>query len=148
MFRLNLRIKASFSALLMVVLGVATPASAAPSDELFQAFGGRDGLLAVTDQFLWNLADDHRINHHFVETNIVRFRTKLYEQFCQITGGPCSYSGDSMEVTHRGMTIDTGDFNVVVEALIEAMEANDIPTGAQNRLLKELALFFPDIVTH
>lgn len=113
---------------------------------LYQDLGAIDGVAAIVEQFLFNLADDSRINHHFAETNVERFRDKLVELFCELSGGPCTYSGDSMLLTHGGMGIDHAAFNAVVEDLIEAMEAQGTPTTAQNRLLALLAPMHADII--
>ena len=115
-------------------------------DDLYQALGGEAGITAVVDQFLWNLAEDERINAHFAETNIPRFRTKLIEQFCELSGGPGEYTGDTMKLSHGGMGIDHAAFNALVEALIEAMESQHIATGPQNRLLALLAPMHADII--
>jgi hemoglobin len=135
----------------IVIVGVAGcalhPASMQrDGDDLYQALGGESGITAIVDQFLWNLADDERINAHFVETNVARFRTKLIEQFCELSGGPCAYTGDTMKLSHGGMGIDHADFNALVEALIEAMEAHDVATGPQNRLLALLAPMHAEII--
>lgn len=115
-------------------------------DDLYRALGGETGITAIVDQFLWNLADDERINAHFVDTNLQRFRTKLIEQFCELSGGPCTYTGDTMKLSHAGMGIDHAGFNALVEALIEAMEAHNVATGPQNRLLALLAPMHADII--
>ena len=130
----------------MILIGllyfISMPSQAAT---LYERFGEQAGLTQVVDKFLINLAEDPRINHHFIETNIVRFRSKLIEFICREIDGPCEYTGDDMEITHRGLVIDDADFNAVVEALIEAMEAKQIPTGAQNVLLQRLARYYPVI---
>lgn len=115
-------------------------------DDLYRALGGETGITAIVDQFLWNLADDERINAHFVDTNLQRFRAKLIEQFCELSGGPCTYTGDTMKLSHAGMGIDHAGFNALVEALIEAMEAHNVATGPQNRLLALLAPMHADII--
>ena len=43
------------------------------------------------------------------------------------------------------MAITDTQFNALAENLILAMEKNDIPTGAQNRLIKQLVPLYPDI---
>lgn len=129
-----------------LLAGCQTPPLPSPERTLYQDLGAMDGVTAIVDQFLFNLADDGRINHHFAETNVERFRAKLVELFCELSGGPCTYSGDSMQMTHGGMGIDHADFNALVEDLIEAMEAQDTPTTAQNRLLALLAPMHADIV--
>ena len=134
--------------LVAALSGCAHEASTANTrgDDLYQALGGEAGITAIVDQFLWNLAEDERINAHFVETNIQRFRAKLIEQFCELSGGPCAYSGDTMKLSHGGMGIDHAAFNALVEALIEAMQAQNVATGPQNRLLALLAPMHAEII--
>lgn len=43
------------------------------------------------------------------------------------------------------MNITNTQFNALTENLILAMEANQIPTAAQNRLIKQLLPLYPDI---
>lgn len=136
--------KAFVVSVLLSVLVTARPAAAAT--RLYDQLGGDAGVVALVDQFLFTLADDKRINHFFVETNLKRFREKLIEQFCVLSDGPCTYSGDSMQQSHAGMGIDHADFNALVEDLVEAMEHNKIATGAQNRLLARLAPLHKDVI--
>ena len=44
-----------------------------------------------------------------------------------------------MEESHKGMRLTPSDFNALVEHLQDAMEAEGVPTPAQNRLLARLA---------
>ncbi len=120
--------------------------NAPASTPLYDQLGGEQGVVAIVDQFLAKLADDQRINHFFAETNLKRFREKLIEQFCALSGGPCTYTGDSMQQSHAGMGVNHAAFNALVEDLIEAMEHCKIATGAQNRLLALLAPMHKDII--
>lgn len=127
----------------MLLLGGASTASAAT---LYEDLGGKEGVEAVVDQFLWNLADNEHVSHYFVETNLPRFREKLIEYICKAADGPCSYTGDTMQRTHANMDVSISDFNVTVEALIHAMEKRGIATAVQNRLLKVLAMDYDAVV--
>lgn len=134
---------------LLGVAGCANTLSSSPGSSaatLYDDLGQGPGIAALVDQFLWRLADDERVNQRFAETNITRFREKLNEQFCVLSGGPCIYTGDSMREVHAGHDIREAQFNAVVEDLIEAMESLDIATGTQNRLLAVLAPLHGDIV--
>ena len=82
----------------------------------------------------------------FADTDIERFRDKLAEQLCEVTDGPCSYSGDSMLEAHRHLGVTTAQFNSLVEDLIRAMEREGVPIAAQNALLQRLARMHSDIV--
>lgn len=117
-----------------------------PHPDLFDDLGGLSGIENIVDDFLVGLGGDARISHHFANADPVRLREKLIEQFCAQAGGGCTYTGDSMKDSHTGMNISRADFNALVEVLIEAMENQDVPVSAQNRLLQRLAPMHRDIV--
>ena len=131
-------------AMLVMLAGCST----APLREatLYDALGGRDGVALLVDGFLNRVADDDRIVETFAGANVPRLRRLLEEQFCQVSDGPCDYTGGTMQETHRGMGIREGEFNALVEDLIEAMEALNLPVATQNRLLARLAPMHRDIV--
>jgi len=93
------------------------------------------------------LLEDERINAQFAGTDLVNLNDRLVEQFCVELGGPCTYTGRTMAESHAGLGITEADFNALVEALMDAMDARGIPRGAQNRLLARLAPMHGDIVS-
>lgn len=121
-------------------------ASTMSDDNLWESLGGTPVITRVVDDFADRLVADPRINEHFVDIDRVRFRDKLVEFLCEISSGPCQYTGDAMHPVHLHMNLDDADFNALVEDLIESMEAFDVPLGAQNRLLAILAPLHFEIV--
>lgn len=116
------------------------PSAVQPLDDsLYLALGGKPGIGRIVEGLLINIADDERIVEHFVDADIDRLYQKLVEQICVESGGPCEYTGDSMEDSHAGMEITEGDFNALVEGLIVAMDEEQVQVTAQNRLLSRLA---------
>lgn len=125
---------------LIVLLGLAACAQQpARDDSLYRALGEQAGITRIVEGMLLNIAGDRRIVRHFQEIDIQRLRDKLIEQFCVEAGGPCTYSGDSMEESHKGQNLTRSDFNALVENLQDAMQAQGVPMPAQNRLLARLA---------
>lgn len=108
-------------------------------DSLYRALGEQAGITRIVEGMLLNIARDERIVRHFENVDIVRLRDKLVEQFCVEAGGPCTYSGDSMEESHKGQQLTPSDFNALVENLQIAMSAEGIAMRTQNRLLARLA---------
>ena len=106
---------------------------------LFRAFGGHDGLVRVVDDFYANINADDRIKGFFEVAKEPHTKAMLVEQFCQITGGGCVYSGKDMEKVHREMGITRADFDALVEDLQKSMTRNHVPFSAQNQLLAALA---------
>ncbi|PTS82729.1 group 1 truncated hemoglobin [Pseudomonas sp. HMWF032] len=128
------------SLLLVVVLSLAACAQQAPKDDsLYRDLGEQAGITRIVEGMLLNIAADPRIVRHFENIDIVRLRDKLVEQICVEAGGPCTYTGDSMEESHKGQNLTPSDFNALVENLQDAMSAQDVPMPAQNRLLARLA---------
>lgn len=138
---INFRMKQAATALsLACVLGAAHAQSpAAPDGSLFRDLGGLPVIQQVVDDFMRNMLDDTRIRHTFKDSNIKRVKDKLVEQFCQLSGGGCVYTGDPMREVHQGLKLSNADFNALVEDLQLAMDKNGIPSRTQNRLLALLA---------
>jgi hemoglobin len=118
----------------------------AAQDSLYEAFGKKEGLVQLTDDFVNRLTADTRISDMFKESNIRRVKEKIAEQLCVVTGGPCTYTGDSMAEVHGRMGVQMKHFNALVEDLQDAMNARNIPFAAQNRLLALLAPMYRDMV--
>ncbi len=130
----------------MCVLGMALLLGActghqqpAKDDSLYQALGGKPGISRIVEGMLLNVARDERIVAHFRNVNIELLRVQLIDKFCVEAGGPCEYTGDDMVEAHKGQQISRSEFNALVEDLIKAMEAQEVPVPAQNRLLARLA---------
>jgi len=128
------------SLVLLVCLLLGACAGQPPRDgSLYQQLGGEPGVTRIVEGMLLRIADDRRIVEHFQDIDIQRLRDKLIEQFCAEAGGPCVYTGDSMEESHKGQALTPSDFNALVENLQAAMTAEGVSIPAQNRLLARLA---------
>jgi hemoglobin len=124
----------------------AAPA-AAVDDSLFVALGGQAGVRRIVDDFVPRLVADARMSEFFKKSNQAHLRQMLAEQFCQVAGGGCAYTGLPMDKAHQDMDIAKSDFNALVEVLQAAMDAQGVPFATQNRLLARLAPMHRDIVS-
>ncbi|WP_294130097.1 group I truncated hemoglobin [Pseudohongiella sp.] len=132
------------AALTLSACAIQQPSGA--DDNLYQALGAEPGIEQIADNFIMEIAYDPRVFDRFADSNVERFREKIIEHFCFIADGPCEYTGDSMVLVHRGMDINSAEFNAVVEDLIDAMDKAGTPISAQNRLLERLAGLRPQII--
>lgn len=114
-------------------------ACAHTSQTLYQQLGQQQGIEQLVDEFMLGIGDTPALAVHFADTDPQRFREKLIEQLCELSNGPCRYTGDSMADAHAGHHFSETDFNLLVDTLVNAMDRRDIPTGTQNRLLARLA---------
>lgn len=116
-------------------------AGAAPlrSRATFESFHGREGLQRISDDFVARDLKDPRIKDAFAAADTVRLRRTFAEQLCYLLDGGCAYTGRDMREGHKGMGLQTSDFNAVVENLQHAMDDERVPFRAQNVLLAKLA---------
>lgn len=116
-----------------------------PSETLYQQLGERSGIANIVEDLLYLIVEDDRINEQFRGVDVRQFHTNLTDQLCELSGGPCTYSGRKMRESHSDMNVTDTQFNALAENLILAMEQNNIATGAQNRLIKKLVPLYPQI---
>jgi len=121
----------------------------APAPSVYKQLGGREGISQVVDDFVANVVADNRINTRFKALTppmVFKLKSNLADQICDATGGPCSYLGKDMKNAHFGMKITEGEWNATVEALVKALDKNNVPAGAKTALLGALGPMKPDIV--
>ena len=119
----------------------------ASSDQLYQAFGEKAGLVVLMDDFMERLVTDARTAPYFKAANQQRIKAQLVEQLCALAGGPCVYSGADMKSSHLSLGIKKSDFHALVEVLQHSMDAKGIAFYKQNEMLALLAPMNRDIIT-
>ncbi|MGO2354743.1 MAG: group I truncated hemoglobin [Marinomonas foliarum] len=130
-------IKASFIAISIFLVACATPNKAPQS--LYDEIGGKPTIEAITNNFIDEISFNKDIYRYFEKTNITRYREKFIEHLCVNTGGPCTYTGDTMLKVHQGQNINETDFNLTVDLLVNAMDRAGLTYPQQNQVLKVLA---------
>jgi hemoglobin len=123
------------------------PAAApAGKDALYLELGGTPGITSVVDAFLPRINGDARINTLFRNVDHDDLRRLVIEQLCAATGGPCTYTGRSMQEAHSGLNLTEADFKAFVDDLVAAMNQLKVPKPSQKKLLALLAPMKPQIV--
>ena len=64
---------------------------------LYDAMGGTPVLQSAVDKFTDIVIADPRINFTFAEADLAKFKKLLFEQLCELSGGPCKYSGRDID---------------------------------------------------
>jgi hemoglobin len=96
--------------------------------------------------FFARINGDARINTLFRNVDHDDLKRLVNEQLCEATGGPCKYTGRSMEEAHSGLNLTNADFDAFVADLVSAMEEVKVPKTSQKKLLALLAPMRPQIV--
>jgi hemoglobin len=114
---------------------------------LYDRLGGYPAITAVVDDFVANVAADKRINKFFANANIPRLKSRLVDQLCQASGGPCYYPGADMKTAHAGMGVRNKDFDALVQDLVKSLNKFKVPKAEQNEIASVLLPMRKDIVT-
>lgn len=130
--------RASSALVIGATLLLAMPAHAA-DDQLFRDLGGKPGIDKIVNDLMPLILADTRINKFFEKTDMKQLAVLLSEQFCQLAGGPCVYSGRDMVTSHDEMGVRSSHFNALAEDLQVAMENNKVPSAVSNKLVAKLA---------
>ena len=116
------------------------------ADTLFAQIGGEPKLTATVDTLVEVMLADERINFAFAQTDLGKFKKLLYDQLCELTGGPCRYTGRNMFEAHKKLNATNAQFNALTEDLYIAFEKQGVPYRLQNKVMALLAPMQPQIV--
>jgi hemoglobin len=142
-------------ALLSALLGIAhaqTPPppaplpQVAPAGTLYARLGGTPVISVVVSETIEQVAADPATRRSFDKVNLQHVKHMLAEQICSLTGGGCTYSGDTMRDVHAGHKITNAEFYSLVEVLRESLRRHEVPLAARNELLEILAPMKRDVV--
>lgn len=140
-----MRTNTTIGALLAVaLLSLAGAAQAEPT--LYEQIGGEPVLRKTVEEFVVIMEKDDRINFAFGNTDITKFKQLLFEQMCNITGGPCQYTGRTMQESHEKLAVNNVMFNALAEDVYIAFDRAGVPYRLQNKVMAIFAPMQRDIV--
>ena len=124
-----------------------TPVAKPAGVPLYDRLGGMDVIDAVVRDFVdVRIAQDDRIRDRFKTSDKTRLKKMLAAQICEVSGGPCKYTGKNMHEAHAGIGIGDAEIRVFLEDLRRALEAANIPAHDQDELLNLLGQYHGEIV--
>lgn len=135
------------SMLLSLLMCSTTAAASVDAPTLYERLGGAKVIAAISEDLIEAAANDPRTARSWRKVNLRRVKDGLSEQLCALTGGPCTYTGDTMEDIHAGLDITEAEMYVVVQMLRDVMVAHEVQLRERNEVLALLAPMKRDIVT-
>ena len=114
---------------------------------LYERIGGKPVLAMVVSETVDEVIANPKTKRSFADTKISTLKASITNQFCVITGGDCVYEGESMKKSHADLKISTAEFEILVQALRDALDRH-VDTREKNELLKLLASMKHDVVTN
>jgi len=101
--------------------GDTTPA---PTDNrsLYERLGKTEAIAAVVKRFVEVTGSDPRISVFFINADKARLESMMVEHICELTGGPCKYTGKSMKESHTGMKVKAEHFAAFMDDLGKTLD--------------------------
>ena len=134
---------------LLLVFLMLLPASrmaAAAEQSLYARMGGEPVIRVVVSDTLDQVVADHQLGRSFEKVDVDRVKRLLVEQICELAGGGCHYSGDSMREVHGGHQISEAEFYGLVQILCDNLKRHHVRQRERNELLVLLAPMKRDVV--
>jgi truncated hemoglobin YjbI/plastocyanin len=122
--------------------------TSAPSAKksLYERLGGMPGITALIIEFGGRTRSDPRIKDRFFNTDAANLRRLVIEFFCVATGGPCQYTGRTMETTHERMDLVDDEYDAFIEDLVGALDKLTVPDQDKAELLGLMEPLKPEMI--
>jgi hemoglobin len=149
------RLKTLVVVLVVAAVAAAVPTAAqqaAPARSLYDRLGGMTGITVVVDDFIDRLVIDHMLN---MNPRIKEARVRVPAPYlkyhvsalvCQVTGGPCAYSGRTMKDSHAHLNITPAEWDWMVGVFKDVLADHRVPAAEQQELLNIVGGTRADIV--
>src|SRR5262249_12525223 len=140
--------------LFAVVTASATVAQEAkkPSPSLYDRLGGVYSIATVVDDFIERLLVNDTLNANPAINDARKRVPKAGLKFhvtalvCEVTGGPCKYSGRSMKEAHEHLNINEAQWQPIVADSRNALRRLKVPSREQEELIAIVGSTKKDIV--
>jgi hemoglobin len=126
--------------------------AAAPQGSLYERLGGVYPISAVVDDFIERLLVNDTLNanpalreaRQRVPKQGLKFHVTT--QVCQVTGGPCQYTGRDMREAHAHLDISEREWKAMLADFRASLNKFDVPAAEQGELVDIVNSTKADIV--
>lgn len=144
-----------YGVLLALACGVAATGAAqqaASTSSLYERLGGVLGISVVVDDFIDRMIVDHQLNEN---PAIKQARERVPPPYlkyhvtamvCEVTGGPCTYTGRPMRESHVHLHITEAEWEQMAAIFQDVLDDHDVPAAEQAELFTIVGGTKADIV--
>ena len=129
----------TFRAWALTVVCLSGASAVDAGETLYVRLGGATGIETIADSLIDRVVADPVTGPSFKDSKLDRIKQLLAEQICDLSGGPCRYSGDSMKEVHAGHHISQAQFYRMVDTLRDILRERRVDQRSTNQLLRLLA---------
>jgi len=119
-----------------LAVGVGACASMDSTMSLFDQLGGMNGVQALSNGFVNNVASDGRTSKLLSGANTGALKTKMTDQFCALAGGSCKAPLTSAQIADAGAKVDAGTKSALNDSFLKALDALKTAPGVKEGVAK------------
>lgn len=112
----------------------------AKTGSLYKRMGGYDVIAPMANDFIDWIIADRQLSRLFVsgytEERLKVIRQHVVDFLCEITGGPCFYTGRDMNSAHQGLGITETDWTISVDLLTAALNKYQVAQQEQSEFMQ------------
>jgi hemoglobin len=119
---------------------------------LYERLGGLKGITMVSDDFINRLVANKTLNQNPAINAGRKSSPPPYLKFqvsqlvCEVSGGPCKYTGKSMKDAHAHLNISEKEWEIMAAEFKKSLNKFKVPVAEQKELLEIVEKTKADIV--
>lgn len=119
---------------------------------LYERLGGLRGITLVVDDFIDRLVVNETLNQNPAiaagreHSPAPYLKFQVSQLVCEVTGGPCKYTGLSMKDSHAHLNISETEWGVMAADFKKSLDKFKVPAAEQDALFEIVGSTKPDIV--
>lgn len=138
----------------MIAATIAPMANAQPgaAQPLYERLGGLNGITVVIDDFINRLVANKQLNRNPAINAGRKSSPAPYLKFqvsqlvCELSGGPCKYTGKAMKESHAHLNISEKEWDVMAGEFQKSLNKFKVPAAEQKELFDMVGKTKADIV--
>jgi hemoglobin len=119
---------------------------------LYERLGGLKGITMVSDDFINRLVANKTLNQN-PAINAGRksspppyLKFQVSQLICEVSGGPCKYTGKSMKEAHAHLNISEKEWEIMAAEFKKSLNKFKVPAAEQKELFEIVGKTKADIV--
>jgi len=143
----------TIAAVIVVAMTIVEPANAqSKQSSLYERLGGAYSIATVVDDFIERLLVDPTLNANpairDARTHVPKAGLKFHVTtlVCEVTGGPCKYTGRAMKEAHQNLNITQPQWDAMVADFKTSLAKFKVPQKEQEELIAIVGSTQGDIV--
>jgi hemoglobin len=124
----------------------------AQGQSLYDRLGGLKGITVVVDDFIDRLVVNKTLNANPAidagrkSSPAPYLKFQVSQLVCEVTGGPCKYTGKSMKESHAHLNISEKEWDVMAGEFKKSLDKFKVPAAEQKELFDIVGKTKSDIV--